>query len=186
MPPIRKQAAVPSPALLAFYNAVPNVFWSVLSFTPLCVFCYQHIARPWIYGFLAVSLLAYAVPASSFRYWQLSATLTAYRKLGVPLANHLAQHGDLVNKLVRRQYPQYRHVRTHTSVAALVRTTYHQERFHVAMFLFFLLSAIYAAIYRYWGWMLLLTLLNTVYNLYPIWLQQYIRVRLTSRSSNFN
>ncbi|WP_375437672.1 hypothetical protein [uncultured Hymenobacter sp.] len=178
MPPTGKKAAAPSPALLAFYNAVPNIFWSVLSLGPLCVFCYQHMARPWLYGFLAASFLAYVVPISRFRHWQLSGGPAAYRQLGVPLVNRFTQHGDLINRLVRRQYPDYRHIRTRTSLGALIRTSYHQERFHLMLFLFFLLSGVYAAAHGYWKWALLLTLVNVVYNLYPIWLQQYLRVRL--------
>ncbi|UOQ78984.1 hypothetical protein MUN84_10935 [Hymenobacter sp. 5516J-16] len=51
---------------LAFYNAVPSVVWSGLSWGPLTVFCYQHMARPWLYGLLGVSLLGYVVPAPGF------------------------------------------------------------------------------------------------------------------------
>ena len=178
MPPIGKRAAAPSPALLAFYNAVPNVFWSVLSLVPLCVFCYQHMARPWLYGLLAVSLLAYALPASWFRYWQLSSKPAPYRKLRVPLVNRFTQHGDFVNRLIRHQYPNYRHVRHRASAAALRSTSYHQERFHVVLFLFFLLSCFYAAAHGHWKWAGILALINVGYNLYPIWLQQYLRVRL--------
>ena len=178
MPLTGKKAATPSAALLAFYNAVPNVLWSVLSLGPLCVFCYQHVARPWLYGLLAASLLAYAVPASLFRYWQLSGAPATYRRLGVPVLNRFTQHGTLINQLIRRRYPGYRHVRTRASVAALIRTSYHQERFHLVLFLFFLLTGFYAAAHGYWGWALLLAPINVVYNLYPMWLQQYLRVRL--------
>lgn len=193
MLPTGKKAA-PSPALLAFYNAVPNVFWSVLSLLPICVFCYQHMTRPWLYGLLAVSLLAvsllaYALPSTWFRYWQLSSSSVPYRKLGVPIVNRFTQHGDFINRLIRRQYPTYRHVRHRASAAALLRTSYHQERFHLVVLLFFLFSSVYAAAYGYWKWAAALTLINIGYNLYPIWLQQYLRVRLhvqppTSQSSD--
>ncbi len=173
-----KATAVPSPALLALANAVPNVLWSVLGLGPIGVFCYQLMARPWLYGLLGVSLLAYAVPASWFGYWQLSRTPAAYRKLGVAAVNRVTQHGDFVNRLLRRWYPRHRHVRTRAAVAALVRTTYHQERFHLVLFLFFLFISLYAAARGYAGWALLVALTNVGYNLYPMWLQQYIRVRL--------
>jgi uncharacterized membrane protein len=189
MPTLGKKAAVPSMALLAFYNAVPSLFWSVLSLVPICVFCYQHMARPWLYGLLAVSLPAYALPTSWFRYWQLSNTSAIYRKLGVLFVNRFTQNGDFVNRLVRRQYPNYRHVRHRASAVALLRTSYHQERFHIVLLLFFLFSSIYAATHGHWKWALVLTLINVGYNLYPVWLQQYLRVRLrvqppASRTSN--
>ncbi|MBG8556389.1 glycosyl-4,4'-diaponeurosporenoate acyltransferase CrtO family protein [Hymenobacter guriensis] len=175
----------PSPARLAFYNAVPSVLWSVLSLGPLSFFCYQYVARPWLYGLLALSLLAYAVPKAWFSWWQLSQRPAAYRQLGVPLVNHLAQHGGLVNELVRRRYPQYRRVRGRRSGASLRAESYHMERFHVAAGVFFLLMSGYAAAQGRWGWAALLALLNVGYNLYPIWLQQYLRLRLELGSRDF-
>ncbi len=170
------RAAMPSPAVLAWANAVPNVLWSVLSLTPLAVFCYQYL--PWLYGFGAVSLLAYAWPTAWLRRLQLSAAPAAYRRLRVPALNHLTQHGTLVNSLLRRRYPQYRHLPRRADLAKLVRTTYQLERFHWVMLVFFLLVAGYAVAQGQLGWAGLLTLLNVGYNLYPIWLQQYLRIRL--------
>lgn len=178
MPPAGKNTAVPPPALLALANALPNVFWSVLGLGPIGVFCYQFVARPWLYGLLAASLLAYAVPAAWLGYWQLSRTPGPYRRLGVAAMNRVTQHGDFINRLIRWRYPSYRHVRTRAALAALVRTTYQQERFHLALFLFFLAISLCAAAQERVGWALVLTLTNVGYNVYPMWLQQYIRVRL--------
>lgn len=168
----------PSPTLLAWYNAVPNVLWSGLSFTPLVLFCYQFVARPWLYGFGAVSLLVYACPTAWLRHGQLSTSTAPYRKLRVPAFSRFAQHGAFVNGLLRRRYPQYRYLPTRASAAKLVSTTYQQERFHWAGLVFFLLASGYAVAQGRLGWALLLTLLNVGYNLYPIWLQQYVRIRL--------
>ena len=46
------------------------------------------------------------------------------------------------------------------------------------MLVFFLLTTGYALARGHVGWAGLLTLLNVGYNLYPIWLQQYLRIRL--------
>jgi hypothetical protein len=169
----------PSPLLLGLYNAVPNVLWSVLSLLPLCIFCYQHVDRPWLYGLVVVSLFGYAVPVSRFRHLQLSTKAALYQRLGVPALNRFTQHGDIINGVIRRKYPQYRHVRTRASLASFARATYYQEQFHLVMFVFFLLISVYAVVRGYLGWALLLTLLNILYNLYPMWLQQYLRLRLS-------
>jgi hypothetical protein len=92
--------------------------------------------------------------------------------------SHITQDGGLVNSLLRHQYPQYRRLPSRAAVAGLVRGTYHYERFHWTMLLFFLLVSGYAVTQRQMGWALVLSLLNVGYNLYPIWLQQYLRVRL--------
>ncbi|MBC6608096.1 hypothetical protein H8B13_14815 [Hymenobacter sp. BT188] len=178
MHPIGKKTPAPSTIRLGWYNAVPNVFWSVLSLTPISVFCYQHMEQPRLYGLLIVSLLAFGIPASGFRHLQLSRTPAAYRKLGVHVVNRFTQHGDFIHRLIRRQYPQYQRVRTHSNRAALVRATSHQERFHLVLFLFFLLTSLYAAAQDYGRWALLIGLTNVVYNLYLTWLQQYVRLRL--------
>jgi hypothetical protein len=109
---------------------------------------------------------------------QLSARLAVYRKLRVPALNHLTQHGTLVNRLLRHHYPQYQYLPPRADLVKVVRTTYHMERFHWVMLVYFLLTTSYAVALGHWGWAGLLTLLNVGYNLYPIWLQQYLRLRL--------
>ncbi|NML66101.1 hypothetical protein HHL22_12880 [Hymenobacter sp. RP-2-7] len=178
MPTAEPHRATPSPAVLAFYNAVPNVLWSVLSLVPMVVFCYQHVARPWLYGFVALSLLAYAWPTAWLRHLQLSTRPAVYRKLRVPVLNHFTQHGTFVNRLLRRRYPQYQYLPLRANLAKVVRTTYHLEQFHWVMLVYFLLTTGYAVALGYWSWVGVLTLLNVGYNLYPIWLQQYLRLRL--------
>lgn len=178
MPLPQHTAAGPPPALLSLANALPNVFWSALSLGPLAAYCYQFVARPWLYGGLAACLLGYGVPTAWFGYWQLSRTPGMYRKLGVTAVNRVTQNGAVVHWLIRRWYPRYRQVPSRAALAGLVRTTYQQERFHVGLFLFFLLISAYAVGHRQPGWAGLLTLTNAGYNVYPVWLQQYIRVRL--------
>ncbi|TGD77817.1 hypothetical protein [Hymenobacter wooponensis] len=180
MPPTPKKSEVPTSAVLAFYNAVPSVFWSVLHLVPLSLFCYQYLPRLWLYGSIGVSLLMYAIPKAWFRRWQLSARPVAYQRLGIAIVGHLTQHGSVVHGLIRRHYPQYRRARSRQSVAGLLGNTYHMERFHVAALVFFLLCSISAATQGRWGWAVGLAVLNITYNLYPIWLQQYLRLRLTS------
>jgi hypothetical protein len=178
MRPHIRAVEAPPPALLALLNAVPNVFWSVLAFVPVGIFCYQHVARLWLYVFVATSLLVYVFPVSLFHHLQLSSKPAFYRRLGVPLVNRVTQNGQIVNGLLRRRYPGYRALPSRAAMVGVLRTTYVQEQFHWAAFLFFLVSALYAALHAHPGWSLLIILINVLYNLYPIWLQQYIRVRL--------
>jgi hypothetical protein len=175
--PAPTNPAVPSPALLALYNAVPSVLWSGLGLGPVGVFCYQHMSRPWLWGLLAASLLVYALPRAWFRHWQLGTSVGRYHRLGVPVAGHLTQHGTIINHLIRRRYPRYRRVPTRRALRALVAGSYHMERFHVALGLFFAAASLYALARGYPGWALLILLTNVGYNLYPVWLQQYLRLR---------
>ena len=180
MQPI-KERGISLRVLLSFYNAVPNVFWSLLGFAPVSIFCYRFMERMCLWAFVAISLLVIIVPASKLRHLELSSAATAYRRLGVYWVNGLVQDGSLVNQLLRRTYPEYRRMRSRTDSLYLLQNTYVQERFHWTMLLFFLLSSLYGITHGHPGWALLITISNVVYNLYPIWLQQYIRVRLNRR-----
>ncbi|MGI4870124.1 MAG: hypothetical protein ACRYFX_02980 [Janthinobacterium lividum] len=60
MPPTHPQPGIPSPAVLGWYNAVPNLLWSGLALAPVGYFCYRYVEWPWLCGFGAASLLAYA------------------------------------------------------------------------------------------------------------------------------
>lgn len=178
MPTPDTQRPLPSAAVVAWYNAVPNVLWSVLAFGPLALCCYRYVGPPWLYGFGAASLLAYAWPAAWLRRLQLSSRVAVYQRLRVPALNRFTQQGALVTALLRRRYPQYRVLAGRAGVGRLVSTTYSQERFHWAGLVFFLLVSGYAGATGHLGWALGLVLLNVGYNLYPIWLQQYVRLRL--------
>ncbi|UOQ53985.1 glycosyl-4,4'-diaponeurosporenoate acyltransferase CrtO family protein [Hymenobacter cellulosivorans] len=175
MPKEKKPA--PSAAVLACYNAVPSILWSGLALVPLSVFCYQHMARPWLWGLLGVSLLGYLVPKTWFRYWQLSQSPRRYQQLGVPVIGRFTQHGTVVNTLLRRRYPHYRHVPNRRALRGLVAGSYHMERFHVVLLLFFGFAGLYALAGGHVGWAALILLTNLGYNLYPVWLQQYLRLR---------
>ncbi|TDN39673.1 hypothetical protein E4631_09700 [Hymenobacter sp. UV11] len=168
----------PSAAVVAAYNAVPNVVWSVLAFGPLVVACAHYVERPWLWVVVVVSLSAYAWPVAWLRRLQLSGRVAQYERLGVPAVGRLAQQGALVNRLLRRRYPGYRVLAGLQGVARLVSATYQQERFHWAGLVGFGLVSGHEAAVGHWGWALGLTGLNVGYNLYPIWLQQYLRIRL--------
>ena len=178
MPASNSPRGVPSAAIAACYNAVPSVLWSGLALGPLAVCCYRYVAQPWLWGFVVVSLSAYAWPAAWLRRLQLASSVRVYRRLGVPKIGRFTQQGALVNKLLRRRYPGYRVLVGRRDVARLLSTTYQQERFHWAGLVFFLLISLHVGAAGHWGWALVLTLLNVGYNLYPIWLQQYVRLRL--------
>jgi hypothetical protein len=108
----------------------------------------------------------------------LAASAQVYRQLGVPGIGYFTQQGTLVNKLLQRRYPSYRALVGRRAIAKLLSTTYQQERFHWAGLVVFLLVSLYVVAVGQLGWALSLTLLNVGYNLYPIWLQQYLRIRL--------
>jgi hypothetical protein len=171
-------SAAPPAALRALLNAVPSVAWSLLGFLPVGVFWFEYLHRPWLYGSLLVSCVAYVLPTAQLRRLELRQGDAFYRRVGVPWANRLVQDGALVNWVLQRRAPGYRRFRSRADALRLLRGTYANERFHWAAFLFSVCSAVYAATKGLWGWSLGLLLVNILYNLYPIWLQQSVRIRL--------
>jgi Glycosyl-4,4'-diaponeurosporenoate acyltransferase len=176
-------------------SAIPSVYATTMSsfanwncvasnWTSAYIFCYRYMGRAWLWAFVAASLIAFVVPACKLSYLELSSTVTTYRKLRVHWVNHFVQHGSLINHFLRQRYPEYRRTRSRAWTANLLQSTYLQERFHWTVLLFFLLSSLYGISRGYPGWALLITIINVLYNLYPIWSQQYIRVRLNRSRSN--
>lgn len=171
--------AHPSPSvLLTSANAVLSVFWSLLAFVPLGVFCYVYMPHGLLYGFGFASLLIFIVPARVLAALQLSSRPRVFRRLGVHLVNRVAQDGSSIRRMAHGGQTRPLLWRNARARKALLSTSYFRERFHWSLLLFFLLSSVYAGIRRQAGWALLLTILNILYNLYPIWMQQYIRVRI--------
>jgi hypothetical protein len=183
MQPAKEDVLLPQ-VLSSVYNGGVNVFWSLLAFAPVSIFCFRFMERAWLWTFLAASGIGFIMPASLLTYLALSSTVTTYRRLGVHWANHFVQHGTFINRWVRRRYPEYQRMRFRKWIPHLLQSTYVQERFHWMVLLFFLLSSLYAVAHGHPVWAVLITIINVVYNLYPIWLQQYIRVRLNRSCSS--
>ena len=165
--------------LVAWYNMIANLFWSALNLVPVSVFCYRYINLKLLFTFLIISLLSMLLPKSFFDSIQLGKTTSVYKKIGIGFVNQFAQNGELINKLIRKKYPRYKVVSENKrSVNKLLQQTYMFEKFHFILFSFFAFIIVYALIKRYWWWASIVFVNNLIYNIYPNFLQQYIRVRL--------
>lgn len=167
--------------IAAIYNMIPNLFWTALFLVPITIFCYTYISPKTIYILLGLSLSSIFLPHSFFDRIQLSRSSHFYKAIGVRYINILAQNGTLLNKFLKRKYPNYKVVsRSKTSIRKQYYQTYFFEKFHFSLFLFFTYITIYAAIEGHYYWVLGLTISNLLYNVYPNLLQQYIRMKLKS------
>lgn len=169
--------------MVTFLNAAANLLWTALFFLPVSLFCFWHVSRPWLYSFLAISLIPHIAPAPVRRWTQLSPDPAAYLRWGVPQIHRFVQDGKWIRRVARRRQPDNVLTLRREHISRLLRTTYMREQFHASGFLFFLLTAIYALLKHEFFWALAIVLANTGYNLYPLWLQQYLRLRLLRLSS---
>ena len=166
--------------LLAWYNLIPNLVWSVLNLTPILVFCFTRIELRLIYIFLAISFIPAFLKNSFIDKLQIGKTTKPYKKLGVHLIKKVSQNGDIINALLKKKFPEHKILTNNKkSISALIAQTYVFEKFHLILFLFFSLITIYSIINNYWIWGFAISLTNIAYNIYPNFLQQYIRLKLS-------
>jgi len=167
--------------IAAIYNMIPNLIWTALFLTPITIFSYTFINPRTIYILLAVCLVPLFFPNSFFDKVQLSRNPRWYRRIGVGIINTFAQHGTIVNKILKRKYVGFKSIyKTNASIRKQYYQTYFYEKFHFSLFLFFTMITIYAAVQGQFIWVLILTICNLLYNIYPNLLQQYIRLKLKS------
>jgi len=165
--------------LVTTYNMIINLFWSVVNLVPISIFCYSYLSLKLFLIFLITGFLSVFLPKSFFDSIQLGKTSSFYKSIGVNFINQFAQNGEIINKLVKRRYPNYKMVSgNRRSISRLVSQTYMFEKFHFMMFLFFMFVTVYAIIEHYWRWALIVFITNVIYNVYPNLLQQYLRLRL--------
>src|ERR1044072_2082957 len=165
--------------LLNWYNMVLNVVWSFLNLVPISIYCYNNVNQGSFYIFIAVSIIPGFFPNSFYDRIQIGATPRIYKRLGVSLVNKLAQNGAIINRLMRKKFPGYKLiVHRRSSINKLLQQTYMFEKFHFIMFVLFILITLYALVKKHFWWVIILSITNLFYNIYPNLLQQYIRLKL--------
>jgi len=165
----------------AAYNMIPNLVWTALFLIPISIFCYRFIPPKTTYLLLGFSLIPILFPNSFFDRIQISKNAQFYRRIGVKYINTLAQNGVILNRIMKRKYPNFKVVsNTKSSIRQYYNQTYFFEKFHFSLFLFFTIVTIMAVMQGQLIWVLILIISNLLYNIYPNFLQQYIRVKLKS------
>jgi len=165
--------------LLAMYNMMPNLLWSVLNLVPISIFCFTLMEQKIVYIFLAVSCAPIFFKNTFLDRIQIGKQIGVYKKLGVHFINKVAQNGSIINSLIKKKYPGYKAViNKRSSIAKLIRQTYVFEKFHWILFIFFSQVIVYALWQKQLTWGLIILLNNILYNVYPNLLQQYIRLKL--------
>jgi len=160
------------------YNLIPTISWSLLGFTPIGYFCYAYMELLWLYTFLTLGVATLFLPNSFFMLIRLSSNTSTYQKIGIRITKKLTQDGDLVNRSVQRRFPKHKSFQTNSAMKKLITRSYFHEKTHFAMLVFFLLASVYAIFHNLIFWACAITLTNLVFNLYPIFLQKYNRLRI--------
>jgi hypothetical protein len=159
------------------YNMIPSVLWSLLNLIPVGYFCYSFIPQNLLYIFIGISIVPCFLPSSLSDRIQIK-NENFLRKAGVPFVQKWAQHGEMINRLIRKKYPKYKVVYDRRTMDSQYKKTYQFEKFHYLALFFFSLISVYALMKTYYLWFFILTVTNVIYNFYPILLQHYTRLRI--------
>ena len=161
-------------------NAVINVPWTCLLLGPVYVYCAHHVTPTWLFVFGLAAVFPLGAPERILQRLQLGTHVDVYRRLGVPLLVKVTQDAPW---LVRLGGDQYKRVSLDRGVIdRVMRETWMRERFHLGLPLFCGACSGLALWQMEIRWCVALIVINTLYNLYPVWLQQYLRLRLTRLS----
>ncbi|QKJ29268.1 hypothetical protein HQ865_05700 [Mucilaginibacter mali] len=156
-------------------NQAINFFWTTLCFGPVIIcWCFADSLAP-CYWFLAVGFLCLFIP---MRWLQLSDKPAFYTGLGIKLFRKFVQNGDYVNRAIRKSNPAHRVIKGRQGPASYMKTLAMYHAYHFGCLVFFTLTAIHAFIQGQYLFAMLIIPANTLYNIYPIFLQQYNRARV--------
>jgi len=159
-------------------NQLLNFFWTILCFLPVLWYWVMRGPDSWLYGSIIFSIICGLLPEGFFRLLQISQSVRVYEKYGAKIIRKFVQQGDMINRLFRQQYPGRKVIRDASQAKNYLKTIAMYERYHFMCFLFFLSTAMHSLFAHRFLFALLITIGNVLYNICPIFLQQYNRLRV--------
>jgi len=132
-----------------------------------------------VYIFLGISFIAHLLPQRFYNAIQVK-DIKLLKKTGVDFALKYAQYGGIINNIIKKKFPGYKVAYNIKTLRSQYNKTYGFERFHFMVLLFFLFVIVFALANRYYLWALIFFITNIIYNVYPILLQHYTRLRIAA------
>jgi len=159
-------------------NQLINLFWTILAFGPVLAFWLA--VGPNIYLFLSMTLSVCTLyfPEKFYESIQISERIEFYENLQLKVFRRFTQDGDLVKQIIGNKNQPASIVRSKTDLTNYLSTIKVYERFHFICFAFFLLTTLYAIVLTNFAIALMITLANVIYNVIPLLLQQYNKLRI--------
>ena len=163
-------------------NQLINLFWTIVSFAVFGVYWGRYFAEqksPWmLILFIVISLSMWVIPGKWLSRLAISKNKRDYERVGIKFLLFFVQNGTLVNRIKSKYSNKSGLIHTRKQAQNYLKTVAMQERYHYCCFVLFLLTTLCAFSTGNAGMALLIMLFNTLYNIYPILLQQYNRLRI--------
>lgn len=156
-------------------NQIINFTWSILCITPVFWFWFQMgVNNMYFYAFIGISCVMGLLPQRVIDSFQFSSKTNFYKRLGVRFIKKFVQNGDLVASLNKNK-PLHK---TKNQYSNYLKTVEMYERYHIIALIFFTLTMIYALLNNQTTLSIIILISNILYNLCPILLQQYNKLRI--------
>ena len=155
-------------------NSLINIFWTIIGFLPVIYFWYTHWNKVALVMGLGISLLLAMLP---IRFFQIGLSRQNLEKMGIHLVGYLVQDGKFINRLTRKKDLNNKFVHLHKR-EGFNRRSLMYERYHLCCFFFFFISLLLALFAQNFMLSTFLLIANILYNILPILLQQYYRLRV--------
>ena len=161
----------------SFYNQALNFFWTAISFLPVLWYWSSFRVNAELFFILALSMIPAFFPENWLQKMQISKSRKFYERAGVNFIKKFVQDGDIVhgsakkktgNLVVHNRNKAYRYLKTISMY----------ERYHLVAFDFFFLSSVHALFNSQYLLSFLIFLANIIYNVFPLLLQQYNKMRI--------
>ena len=162
-------------------NFILNLWWTIVCFAPLLVFWFLHYQQTLFLGQLLLSGLFLFLPESAWVRLQISNDKEVYERLGVRAIQAVTQNGKLINHLAGTDGKPRRTIRRRSDLVRLRRQIVMYERYHLFCLVFFFSTMATAVVQSRIGLAALILISNLLYNVYPLLIQQYNRIRSGGR-----
>jgi hypothetical protein len=140
----------------------------------------------WMIVFIVISYLVSRLPRAFYNKFQISKNIRIYKALGVHKFKKFSTNGDFINRRIRKDYPRHRNITNFETINKKLDETYTTEKSHTVLFVFCLLTNVYALWTNSIGTAVLLFIGNIMFNYYPNLLQQYNRIRYMRVVKNYS
>lgn len=135
------------------------------------------------YLLIIPSICLLFLPNEVYQRFQLSDRPEYYQRLGLKFFRRYTQDGDIVRQILRKDN-SIKVRRTKKEFVNYHRTIEVYERYHLVCFAFFLLTGFYAIALANFAIFILITMANILYNVIPLLLQQYNKLRIKRLLNN--
>jgi hypothetical protein len=146
-------------------NQLLNIGWTIIGFLPVGIFWFHIGSGVPFYLSLLLGFVAGCLPELIYTRLHISNDFKKFEVLGIKSIRRFTQHGDFNRSRAN-------------GIKSYLKKLSMFERFHYICLVFFLTSSIYAFLNHKIILALLIFISNLVYNVCPILLQQYNRLRL--------